>query len=537
MFAGLDEAALLAAIAQAAREEAQAGARKFAAIAELTHLTVTCGEEHDQWVYDSWAAAASEVGAALTIGPKRASGQMRIAVALRDRLPTVAALYLQGRLTARLISEITWRTRLVEDAQVLALVDAALAEKALRWGPLSDVRLTRAIDALINRYDPDAVIRAKEVIETRDFHIGSAEDPDELVAVWGQLLGCDAAVLSARITAMLKGVCGNDPRTVGERRSCAVGAIIQGQDRLPCRCGSPDCAAAAAPATSSNVVISVIADQAALEAAQNLIAAQDGERQQKLSETRHEPAGEAPAGEDVAEPDCEDPNPPDCHQDSGLALLPGLKILPIVALAEAIRGGAAIKALWLPGPDPEPHYRPSAKLAAFVRARDLFCRFPGCDVAAERCDIDHVVPWPYGPTHASNLDCKCRAHHLAKTFEDGWRDDQLPDGTLIWTTPTGKRYTTVPGSRLFFPDWDTTTAPLPPLPQPPPDPGRSAKMPKRRRTRAADNAARVKAEREHNAAQRAPDQQQAAAAAERHRRAGLPPPEPHPDYGQDPPPF
>lgn len=502
MFAGLDESALLAAIEQAAREEAVAAARKSAAIAELVHLTVTCDEERDEWVYDSWADAASGLGAVLNMGHKRASGQMRIAVALRDRLPKVAALYVQGRLSARLISEIIWRTRLVDDAQVLGMLDAELADKALQWGPLSEARLTRSIDAVIDRYDPDAVIRAKEVIETRDFHIGSAEDPDELVLVWGQLLSCDAAVLSARITAMLKGVCGNDPRTVGERRSCAVGAIIQGQDRLPCRCGSPDCAAAA-PATSSNVVVSVIADPAALEAAQNLIAAQDGEQQQKLTETRHEPAGEELAGEDVAEPECDDTNPTDCQQDSGLALLPGAKILPIVALAEAIRGGAAIKALWLPGPDPEPHYRPSAKLAAFVRARDLFCRFPGCDVAAERCDIDHVVPWPYGPTHASNLDCKCRVHHLAKTFRDGWRDEQLPDGTLIWTTPTGKRYTTVPGSRLFFPGWDTTTAPLPPLPQPPPDPGRTAKMPKRRRTRAADNASRVKAERERNAAQRA----------------------------------
>ncbi|WP_197420439.1 HNH endonuclease signature motif containing protein, partial [Mycobacterium sp. NAZ190054] len=194
--------------------------------------------------------------------------------------------------------------------------------------------------------------------------------------------------------------------------------------------------------------------------------------------------------------------------------------------AEAIRGGAAIKALWLPGPDPEPQYRPSARLAAFVRARDLFCRFPGCTVPAERCDIDHVVPWPYGPTHASNLNCKCRSHHLAKTFGDGWRDEQLPDGTVIWTTPAGKRYTTVPGSRLFFPAWDTSTAELPPMSQPPPDPGRTAKMPRRGRTRAAENTARIKAERDYNAAQRALEQHRAPA-AER----------PPPDYGDDPPPF
>ncbi|MDA4104563.1 hypothetical protein MMON44395_23755 [Mycolicibacterium monacense DSM 44395] len=326
-----------------------------------------------------------------------------------------------------------------------------------------------------------------------------------LVLVWGQLLGCDAAALSARITALLKGICDNDPRSVGERRSCAVGAIVQGHDHLPCRCGSPACAAAAPE--KSNVVISVIADPAAVEAAQKLIAAEDQHHAEP--DPTPEPAGSEPVP---------------CPQDSGVALLPGVKLLPIVALAEAIRGGAAIKPLWLPGPDPEPHYRPSATLAAFVRARDLFCRFPGCDVPAERCDIDHVIPWPYGPTHASNLNCKCRTHHLGKTFWAGWHDEQSPDGTVTWTTPTGKRHTTVPGSRLFFPEWDTTTAELPPLEQPPPDPDRTAKMPKRRRTRAADNAARVKAERER-------------AMADHAANADPPPPAPHPNYGDDPPPF
>ncbi|MGE2716085.1 DUF222 domain-containing protein [Mycolicibacterium litorale] len=505
VFAGRDEASLIAAIGQAACEEAQAGARKLAAIAQLVHASVTFDDEHDQWVYDSWAATASEVGAVLSVGQRRASGQMRMAVALRDRLPKVGALYLQGRLSARLVSEITWRTRLVEDAQVLALLDCALAEKALRWGPLSQARLTRTVDALITRYDPDAVIRAEEAVKKRDFRVGSCDDPDELVSVYGHVLGCDAAVLSARIAVMVKGICDNDPRTIGERRSCAVGAIIQGHDQLPCRCGSPECAAS--PPPKSNVVVTVIADPAAIEAAQKLIADQDREHQQKRAQTSQPRPASCP-----------------CPQESGVALLPGVRILPIVALAEAIRNGAAITQLWLPGPDPEPHYRPSAKLAAFVRARDLFCRFPGCDVPAERCDIDHVVPWPYGPTHPSNLNCTCRTHHLAKTFWDGWRDEQSSDGAVAWTTPAGRRYTTVPGSRLFFPTWDTTTAELAPLAQPPPESGRSAKMPKRRRTRATENAARIKAERADNAARR-------------DRGSAAPSPKPQPDHGKDPPPF
>ncbi len=304
---------------------------------------------------------------------------------------------------------------------------------------------------------------------------------------------------------------------------------------------------------SSNVVISVLADPAALDAAYQLITDQD---QQQQNQPQPQPAEELeferePAPEPELEPvdkpgpdpepgsvdesdSAPEPNPARCVKYSGLALLPGVKVLPIVALAEAIRGGAAIKQLWLPGPDPEPHYRPSAKLAAFVRARDLFCRFPGCTVPAERCDLDHVLPWPFGPTHPSNLNCKCRTHHLAKTFWDGWRDEQLPDGTVIWTTPAGKRYTTVPGSRVFFPGWNTTTAKLPPMTLPPPDFDRSARMPKRRRPRAAEDAARITAEREHNAAQRARDRERADA-ADRNRWT-RPPPPPHPD-GDDPPPF
>ena len=62
-----------------------------------------------------------------------------------------------------------------------------------------------------------------------------------------------------------------------------------------------------------------------------------------------------------------------------------------------------------------------------------------------------LLPWPVGPTHASNLKCYCGFHHLLKTFwcgVDGWREQQLPDGTLIVTAPTGHTYTTKPGSAL-----------------------------------------------------------------------------------------
>jgi len=78
---------------------------------------------------------------------------------------------------------------------------------------------------------------------------------------------------------------------------------------------------------------------------------------------------------------------------------------------------------------------------------------------------------------------------LLKTFWtgiNGWADQQSADGTVIWTAPTGKTYKTLPGSRLFFPAWHTTTAGLPKTttpaakPQPRGDDAQTTTHPRRR---------------------------------------------------------
>lgn len=59
--------------------------------------------------------------------------------------------------------------------------------------------------------------------------------------------------------------------------------------------------------------------------------------------------------------------------------------------------------------------------------RDGTCRAPGCTVSAERCDLDHRVPWPTGPTTASNLMALCRRHHRMKSH--GYLDP--PEATAV----------------------------------------------------------------------------------------------------------
>jgi hypothetical protein len=168
------------------------------------------------------------------------------------------------------------------------------------------------------------------------------------------------------------------------------------------------------------------------------------------------------------------------------------------SLARRFALTAKIRKVTHPGDSPpEPRYTPSRALAEFVRCRDLTCRFPGCSEPATNTDIDHTIAWPSGPTCASNLKCLCRRHHLLKTFwggPNGWRDRQLPDGTVIWTSPHGRTYVTEPGSKLLFPSLCLPTAPVTITDQAREQAAQhntGLTMPRRRRTRSQDRARRT----------------------------------------------
>ena len=99
------------------------------------------------------------------------------------------------------------------------------------------------------------------------------------------------------------------------------------------------------------------------------------------------------------------------------------------------------------GPDSTERYRPSTRVARRIRARDRRCRFPGCSIAAVYCDLDHVRPYPAGPTSQDNLICLCRRHHRIKQ-RPGWTVTLSTDGIATWTDPTGKARTTSPVDAL-----------------------------------------------------------------------------------------
>jgi hypothetical protein len=106
--------------------------------------------------------------------------------------------------------------------------------------------------------------------------------------------------------------------------------------------------------------------------------------------------------------------------------------------------------------------------------------------------LDHTIAYPVGPTCASNLKCLCRKHHLIKTFGD-WRDRQRPDGTIIWTAPSGQTYITHPGSRIPFPTLCRPTAPITQAAAASTgaEPHRVLMMPRRNKTRTQARAERI----------------------------------------------
>jgi hypothetical protein len=88
--------------------------------------------------------------------------------------------------------------------------------------------------------------------------------------------------------------------------------------------------------------------------------------------------------------------------------------------------------------------RPTAGDAAYVKARDRRCRFPGCRRRARRCQIDHTHEHrDGGASIPCNLGCLCARHHGLKT-KGIWRLWQIPDGTFVWRSPLGRTYIVKP---------------------------------------------------------------------------------------------
>ncbi|WP_301146226.1 HNH endonuclease signature motif containing protein [Mycobacterium simiae] len=449
-----DAQSLLTQIGAAARAEAQAAAARLLAIGDLFRLRTAEHGERAQWAADTSDAVAAEVAATLGTSVAMGHSNLRYARAMHERLPAVAAVFRAGDIDFRLFRTIVFRTDLVVDADALAVVDAQLAIKAPRWPSMTSWKLATEIDRVVAKIDRDAVRRSRDFTADRFFEVTPMEAGTALIN--GSVFATTGQALDARLDELAQTVCDDDPRTLGQLRADALGALAAGDDRLTCGCGRADCPAGCAPKRPTSVVIHVVADRATVDGS-----------------------------------------------GAGSGFLYGDGIIPAEVVRELAKT-AKLQPLTVPTAA-ESGYVPSRALSDFVRARDLTCRAPGCDRPATACDIDHTVPHGNGgATHPSNLKCLCRQHHLLKTFW-GWQDRQLPDGTVIWTLPGGPTYVTTPGSALLFPALCVPTgdvaAPVAATSDRRCVTGSGA-MPRRTRTRAQNRAASIATERRDNRSRR-----------------------------------
>jgi hypothetical protein len=78
----------------------------------------------------------------------------------------------------------------------------------------------------------------------------------------------------------------------------------------------------------------------------------------------------------------------------------------------------------LPSTQPGDRYRPSVVLDSYIRIRDYYCMWPGCEKKAWGADLDHTCEYNHenpeagGCTHPSEMKALCRFHHLLKAYSE-----------------------------------------------------------------------------------------------------------------------
>ncbi len=513
--AELSDEVLICAVTTMTQTEAKVAAQRLALIGEV--VARQCDDEDDviaHQVIDGWAWAQAAVAAACNLNPYAASKQMRIAQALRDRLPRTAALFATGSISVTVIDAITWRTHLVLDEDALGLIDAAIAGEAAAYGAHSEKQLIGAVDLWVEKFDPEAVVRSKRNAKDLYVEFDDKDDPNGVASFWGRLRITDKKILEQRLDALADTVCANDPRRRGELRAAALaalGAVGPQLERLACECGDSGCAGSGKDPRAGAITIYALTDQVPAAGEDTPPQSTPGSAGTPGSEPaapeppetaesepaapEHKPQTPAASGDEKA--------PAACNPSPGV-MLDGA-IIPAAMLAELVAGGATVKPLSEIADLPtERQYRPSAALTAFVRMRAMTCSFPGCNKPAHRCDLDHLIPWPAGATHPGNLAPLCRLHHLVKTFS-GWTPTAKPNGRIQWSAPTGHTYNVAPGAAILFPHWNIET----PIPRKraislteetdrDTTGAHQKAMPLRTRTRAQDRAQRITTERTRN---------------------------------------
>ncbi len=339
--------------------------------------------------------ACAELAVALGVPTEWGARLMGDALELRHRLPRLWARTTSGELQV-------WRARRIAQAtrglsQVAAAwVDTQVAPFAHRVGPAQTDRL---VDAAIARFDPDlARERRAAADDRRCFDVDHRQVSFAGTSrVYGELDLADALDLDAAVSAGAQALLTlGSTETLDVRRARAAGELARRQLALDLPADDPKASPTARRGSQGRAVVLYV------HVSESAIRGSDGV-------ARVENAGGVRlVTSDQVREWCGSPDT-------------RVVVRPVLDLADH---------------ESVDSYEVPRTTAERVRLRHPTCVFPWCSRPARRCDLDHVVAWPHGPTADDNLAPLCRFHHRVKTH-GGWVYTRIDDSTLLWRSPHG----------------------------------------------------------------------------------------------------
>lgn len=364
--------------------------RVYAAEGELVtfaHSTVGRLEAATDSAADPWEVAGTEISAAMALSTYAATKLVTTAMELCRRLPRTAALLIAGWIGLQSAHLIAAETRLVDDDKIAALdalIAANLGPSRRRTHPPRMGPLRKMLGRAVNKCDPvAAAARARE--ERTNTGVDLDRMPHDQTLLTATLSADDGVEIMERVEAMARTAGPDDERTLGQRRAAGLLALCRGWTCLPAPDGSHPEDPEAEKSVRKVVLHAYEVDGQTSLAGYGVLTRETAEKLERAGSRRTDHI------EDLAD------------RDSFQAL----------------------------------RYSPSEALRVFCRGRDGTCVFPGCQIEAEKCELDHIVPYDHadpargGRTTSDDLADLCGRHHRLKT-EGIWAYYRDVDGTYVW---------------------------------------------------------------------------------------------------------
>lgn len=329
---------------------------------------------------------------------------------------------MRGEITAEIATRIGNELKHVTDPMLRAEIEARILDIAVKKGRCArwSAGMTKRLHHIIHNVDPDA-LRSDDKEAQRGRRVSTWSPNSAETVVEANLPTVDAeAVWSAvdGLAAQWSQIEG-EGRTVSQRRADALVQMVTGIDKRPAGDTTPVGSHCCTPH------VTLLADLGSERARDRAFTSNGVTVRERLDELL-DAARKATL---TVVPFAAEDGSHDLQQ-----LCAGLSRL-VEQIAE------------------ETTYAPSASLRRLVVARDGTCRFPGCNVSAHKCDLDHVTPFAHdhpllgGLTREDNLIALCRRHHRDKTHgtstyrleADGTVSVDLGHGTTGASEPNGLR--------------------------------------------------------------------------------------------------